>query len=77
MLKKYNVSIEQPMVFSIEVEAETIEQAEAKAIEQWNKYPITTDENWDYGTDAQIMTEGTELNEADEPLEVTDWHNFF
>lgn len=66
MVKKYNVSIEQPMCKTWEVEAESMEEAEEIAKEKYNsgEWVITND---NIGTDAQIMVEGTE--------ESTDWHD--
>lgn len=68
-MKKYNVTIEQPMIFCVEIEAENIEEAEDKAKEIWDNCPIQTSHNWDYGTDAQINVE------ADDDSESTDWHD--
>lgn len=66
--KTYNVTIEQPMIFSVTVEAEDIEQAEEMAIEIWNNKPIEA-EGWDYGTDAQIQAE------AEDGSDCSDWHD--
>lgn len=65
-MKKYNVSIEQPMCKTWEVEAETIEQAIEIATEKYNagEFIIGAD---DIGTEALIMA-GSEDGE-----EVTDW----
>ncbi len=64
-LKKYNVIIEQPMVESFEVEAESIEQATEIGREKYisGEFTIKTDS---VGTDAQIMVEAVEENERGE-----------
>lgn len=68
MLKKYNVSIEQPMCKTWEIEAESLEQAEEIATEKYNneEFIITND---DLGTDAQIQVEAQDESES------TDWHD--
>ncbi len=77
MAKKiYNVSIEQPMCKTWEVEADTLEEAEEIAIEKYREgeFVIGAD---DYGTDAQIMVESEERDELEVGAkESTDWHDF-
>jgi hypothetical protein len=67
MTKKiYNVSIEQPLCRSWEIEAETIDEAIELATQRYNagEYVLTGD---DIGTDAQIMAG------AEDGSETTDW----
>jgi len=65
-MTKYNVSIEQPMCATFEVEAENIDQAIEIATQKYNneEFVITND---DIGTDAQIMAE------SEDGTEVTEW----
>ena len=65
-MKKYNITIEQPCIISLEIEADNIEQAEAIAVKKWN----TVDKNdLEFGTEAQIQIE------SDDGTDSTDWHN--
>lgn len=66
MIKKYNVSIEQPLCKTFEVEAEDIDQALDIAREKYNsgEFVLTND---DIGTDAQIKAS------AEDESESTDW----
>lgn len=68
MIKKYNVSIEQPLCKTFEVEAENIDQALDIAREKYNsgEFVLTND---DIGTDAQIQAS------AEDESESTDWHD--
>jgi hypothetical protein len=67
-MKKYNVTIEQPMVKTFEVEADSIEQAEDIARTKYNagEFVIGSD---DFGTDAQVQTV------SEDETEISDWHD--
>ena len=67
-MKKYNINIEENVLKSITIEADTIEEAIDKAKEIYTSEP----DNFlsDYGTDPQIMAE------AEDNSELTDWHEF-
>lgn len=65
MLKKFNVSIEQPMCKTWEVEAEDIDQAMEIAKENWNNETFVIGPD-DIGTDAQIMAEAIDGNDSTE-----------
>jgi hypothetical protein len=67
-MKKYNVTIEQPMAKTFEVEADSIEQAEEIAKEKYNsgEFVIGSD---DFGTDAQVQTASADDSE------IGDWHD--
>jgi len=67
-MTKYNISIEQPMLITFEVESETIEKALELAKVKFNTN--TPEENLkdaDFGTDAQIQAE------SEDGTEVTEW----
>lgn len=65
MIKKYNVSIEQPLCKTWEIEAENIDEALEIAREKYNKEEfILTSE--DLGTDAQIQAESEDGEESTE-----------
>lgn len=67
MSKKFNVSIEQPMVKTWTVEAENIDEAMEIAKKNWNDGTFVIGPD-DIGTDAQMMAEpedGTESTEWD------------
>jgi len=71
-MKKYNITIEQPLILSIEIEAKNIENALKKASKIYNKMPkIKLSENWNYGTDAQIMAE------SEDETESTEWDDLY
>lgn len=67
-MKKYNVSIEQPLCKTWEVQAESIKQAIEIATARYNneEYVLTND---DIGTDAQIKAE------SEDETESTDWND--
>lgn len=70
MTYKYNVSIEQPMCKTWEIEAETLEEAEAIAKEKY----LRADDGFvmygdDTGTDALIMVSTEDESES------IDWHD--
>jgi hypothetical protein len=65
---KYNISIEQPMCKTWEIEAESAEQAEEIAKEKYNSGEFVIGPE-DTGTDAQIMTEREDGNDS------PDWHD--
>lgn len=69
MTKKYNVSIEQPMCVTVEIEAEDIDQALEIAKEKWNNEEIIMTAD-DYGTEPQIMAQ------SEDGSETTDWNDF-
>ena len=71
-MKKYIVTIEQPMVRSTEIEAENIEQAIDKARGMYNRGEIIITGD-DIGTDAQVMAEGLEVDEVGGAKESTGW----
>ncbi len=65
MNKKYNVSIEQPMCRTFEVEASNIDEALEIARAKWNasEFIIGPD---DVGTDPQMMAESEDNTECTE-----------
>ena len=68
-MKTYTVYIEEKLCKGIDIDAESIEQAEQKAKEMYNNSEIVLDSN-DIGTDAEMMTQCEETKES------TDWHTF-
>lgn len=67
-MEKFNVSIEQPLCKTFEVEANDIDEALEIARGKYNneEFVLTSD---DLGTDAQIMAE------AEDGSESTEWHD--
>lgn len=63
--QKFNVSIEQPMCKTFEVEANSIDEALEIAREKWNSEEFIIGPD-DIGTDAQIMAESADGAEATE-----------
>lgn len=69
MSKKFNVSIEQPMVKTWTVEAENIDEAMEIAKKNWNDGTFVIGPD-DIGTDAQMMAE------SEDGTESTEWDTF-
>lgn len=68
-MTKYNVSIEEKLVKTFEVDADDIEQAREIAIEKYNneEFVLTAD---DKGTDAEMQIE------SEDGTESTEWDTF-
>lgn len=71
-LKKFDVTIEQPLCRTWEVEAESAEEALEIARDKYNKeeFVLMSD---DTGTDAQVKVDSQELNEYEDAKESIDW----
>jgi len=68
-MKKYTVYIEETLCRGIEVEANTIEEAEAKVIAMYHNSEIVLDSN-DMGGEAVMMTQEQASDIS------TEWHDF-